>query len=161
MKIRPATNADSESLIELVDGVYREYGDVIFLEGADGDLLDLEGQYGGKGGAFVVLEEGGEVIGAHAVLPLDRDRGAVTFRRLYLRKDHRGKGHGRVLMQWAIDWARREGYRKVEFWSDLRFEGAHGFFESLGFRRGGIREMSDGAMPYSEYFFARNLEEST
>ena len=36
--IRRAYNSDSARIISLIDDVYREYGDEIYLEGADKDL---------------------------------------------------------------------------------------------------------------------------
>jgi len=157
MNLREGLKEDGPALIELVDGVYREYGDQIFLEGADADLLDIEAAYQRRGGAFVVLEEGNTIIGSHATLPLDRDKGLLTFRRLYLRKDYRGRRVGHQLMTWALEWARDNAFQRVEFWSDVRFGRAHRFFEAMGFEKGEVRQMEDGFMPYEEFHFARNV----
>jgi putative acetyltransferase len=158
MIVRPATSADVAPLVTLIDGVYREYGDRIFLEGADADLLDIDGYYRQPGGEFVVLDDAGSVRGAHAVLPFANRPGVCTFRRLYLDPALRGAGVGTMLMFWAIDWAVEHGLTRVEYWSDTRFARAHRFFERLGFvRTGELREMSDGADPYREYFFCGDL----
>jgi hypothetical protein len=45
----------------------------------------------------------------------------------------------------------------VEFWSDVRFDRAHAFFRRWNFVQGERRQMSDGAMPYEEYFFSLSL----
>ena len=155
--IRQAFNSDSARIISLIDDVYREYGDKIYLEGADKDLVDIEGYYREVSGDFVILERNGEIAGTHAVLPLDPPHRVITFRRLYLRQELRGAGRGRRLMEWAIDWSLREGYQSVEFWSDVRFQRAHRFFQCLGFTKGDTRNMTDGAMPYAEYRFSMNL----
>lgn len=158
MRLRPYCSTDRDGVITLIDGVYREYGDVICLEDADGDLLDIEANYLARGGAFLVLDEEGRVRGTHAVLPLENRPGVCTFRRLYLEKSLRGGREGDLLMQWALDWAVENGMQRVEFWSDTRFIRAHRFFERLGFQRDGrVREMDDGAAPYREYFFYRDL----
>ena len=159
MKLRAATDADSDALVALIGSVYDEYGEVMFTEDADSDLLDVESRYAGCGGAFVVLENGaGDVVASHATLPIDPEAGLLTFRRLYLDKSLRGTGLGIELMDWAVDWSREQGFRRVEFWSDTRFEHAHQFFERYGFTKTGeVREMDDGALPYSEYFFFMNL----
>ena len=159
MKLRRATNQDSPELIALIDTVYREYGEVMHTAGADSDLLEIEGRYSGKGGDFVVLQDGeNTIVGCHATLPIDTGIGLLTFRRLYLEKSLRGSGHGKSLMDWAVEWAREKEYRQVEFWSDTRFSAAHRFFETYGFERTGeIRDMDDGALPYSEYFFRMEL----
>ncbi len=157
--LRPATDADSAALVAMIASIYGEYGETIFTEGADSDLLDIEGRYAGRGGAFVVLEgAGGEIVGSHAALPVDPGRGLLTFRRLYLDRSLRGRGLGRSLMDWAVNWGREHGFRRVEFWSDTRFVDAHKFFGRYGFERTGEqRQMHDGALPYSEFFFARAL----
>lgn len=159
LKIRTASNQDRAAITELIDGVYQEYGDRVCLEDADSDLLDLEASYAGRGGALVVLEGPGGIVGSHAGLPIDRERGLCTFRRLYLAPKWRGTGAGACLMDWAIDWAKKEDFRRVEFWSDTRFERAHNFFERFGFvKEGSIRDMTDGHDPYSEYLFFLDLD---
>jgi putative acetyltransferase len=158
VNIRPATPADAAALVALIDGVYREYGDRIFLAGADADLLDIDAYYRAPGGEFVVLDDDGAVRGAHAVLPLAQRPGICTFRRLYLDRDLRGQSAGKRLMLWAIEWALAHGLTRVEFWSDTRFSRAHRFFKKLGLVRSGeVREMHDGAEPYREYFFSGDL----
>jgi len=163
MKLRRATNQDSPELIALIDTVYREYGEVMHTAGADSDLLEIEGRYSGQGGDFVVLEDTAKtILGCHATLPIDAGKGLLTFRRLYLEKSLRGSGHGKRLMDWAVEWARKKGYRQVEFWSDTRFTAAHGFFKNYGFEgTGEVRAMNDGALPYSEYFFRMTLAGSS
>ena len=158
--LRAARDEDSAAVIAVIDAVYREYGDESDLEGYDRDLLALEESYRGKGGEFVVLEVDGEVVGAHATQPIDVQAGLLTFRRLYLRRTMRGCGAGRLLMDWAIDWARTHGFRRVEFWSDTRFERAHRFFERYGFVRGGMRKVEEGKLSFFEHFYAMDLEGS-
>ena len=150
-----ATNANQSQIVALIDTCYQEYGDTIVLEGDDSDLLDIERNYRGKLGEFIAIQdEDGSVIGTHAVVPLDLQSGLCTFRRLYLQNDLRGTGLGTALMLWAIHWARDAGFKRVEFWSDTRFERAHRFFEKLGFQTEfETRDMDDGIQPYSEFFF--------
>jgi len=155
--IRPGCNEDSKAVVAIIDAVYREYGDEMDLEGYDRDLLDLEGTYREKGGEIVVLESRGEVVGAHATQPINRAEGLVTFRRLYLPKEMRGTGAGTLLMDWAVEWSREHGFKRVEFWSDTRFERAHRFFERYGFVRGAIRHLEEGRLRFSEHHFSMDL----
>jgi len=155
--IRPALPADRPAMIDIIDTCLREIDDRLFLDGEGKDVTDVEAAYTDKGGAFVVLEIDGEIIGTHATLPVDREHGIITFRRLYLKREHRGRGHGRALMQWAIDWSREHGFKEIVFWSDIRFTRAHRFFESFGFQRGETRDMNDTPLPYSEYRFNLRL----
>ena len=155
MNIRRATNNDSNEIISLITSIYNEYGEIMYTEGADRDLLDIRGNYRAKGGDFIVMvNEVDEIIGSHATLPINTKDGVLTFRRLYLKKNYRGEGAGKKLMDWAVKWSIDNQFNRVEFWSDVRFKRAHDFFEKYGFVKSGeIREMNDGALPYSEFFF--------
>ncbi len=158
MKLRPFQPQDKDGVIALIDEVLREYGDKVFLEDVDKDLLDIDVHFDAKGGAFVVLDNNGEIVGTHAVLPLPERPGVAIFRRLYLSRNCRGKDYGSQLMQWALDWARENGFARVEFWSDKRFHRAHRFFARFHFKTTGEeRVMNDSWAPYEEKFFYQNL----
>ncbi|MBA62762.1 MAG: hypothetical protein CMJ76_10405 [Planctomycetaceae bacterium] len=155
LSFHPALNTDQDQIVKLIDKCYQEYGDRVILQGDDSDLLDIERNYRKLNGEFIVVRnENKTIIGTHAVVPVDQESGLCTFRRLYLDTELRGTGLGKSLMMWAIDWARKAGFRRVEFWSDTRFTRAHTFFSKLGFQTTGEkRDMDDGIQPYSEFFF--------
>ncbi len=160
MKLRPFQPEDKDGVIALIDRVLREYGDKVWLEGTDKDLLDIEGGYPDRGGAFIVLEKNGEILGTHAVAPIPQRPGVANFRRLYLCHTLRGARFGDLLMQWAIDWARENRYKRVEFWSDRRFSRGHRFFAKFQFQSTGEeRQMNDSWEPYQELFFYREFNE--
>ncbi len=157
LEIRLATLADQPKVICLIDSVFREYDDQIWLEGSDADLTDIAANYFDKSGAFWVLADGDHVFGCHAALPTLTPQ-TCTFRRLYLATNLRGKSWGKRLMENNLHWARCHGFRRVEFWSDTRFAHAHRFFERIGFVRGSeIRKVSDGWKPFEEYFYSLDL----
>ncbi len=61
---------------------------------------------------------------------------------------HRGKGVGRMLLDWSIDRARQRRCRMVQLTTDKRRPDAHRFYESLGFvasHEGMKFSMHDGA----------------
>jgi len=158
--LRPVRRDDSATLIALIDGVYREYGDRICLENYDSDLFEVPDVYEAKGGAIVVAcEDNGTIAGVHASIPIDGQQELFTFRRLYVAPQYRGTTPvGRLLMQWAIDYARARGAKRIEFWSDTRFTRAHSFFKKFGFTSTGeVRTLTDSWEPYSEFFFYLNL----
>ncbi|MGD1995350.1 MAG: GNAT family N-acetyltransferase [Anaerolineae bacterium] len=45
----------------------------------------------------------------------------------------RGRGVGRLLMEWAERWTRKKGCRAVYLRSNVIREGAHAFYEELGY----------------------------
>ncbi len=158
-QIRNATDADSKGIIWLIDSVLGEWNDSVCLDDSEKDLLGIEQFFWNCGGAFFVLEQESEIGGTHAVLAVGLHAGLCTFKRLYLDKSLRGKGAGIYLMQWNIDWSRERGFRKIEFWSDTRFERAHQFFEKFGFVKSGEpREMNDSHETYWEYYFCKDIE---
>lgn len=157
VRIRHATRRDGRAVIAVIDRVYREHGDVMDLNGYDRDLVDLVMSYRERGGDFIVLECDGIVRGSHGCLPLDREERIATFRRLYLDAELRGRGYGRRLFDWTLDWARDREFRAVELWSDVRFTGSHSFFEQVyGFRRLGVRKATP-ENPYDEAHFRLDL----
>ena len=153
--IRRATNADLVAVQRVIAAAYAPFGDPLALDGYDRDLTDLEAAYDARGGVFVVLDVDGRIRGTHAVLPL-HPPAVATFRRWYLDTDRRGRGEGGQLMQWTIDWARDAGFERVDIWSDVRFERAHGLFERFGFVRGAIRPATT-ENPYEESAFTLDL----
>ena len=165
-KTRLANHRDQPAIIQLIDEVYQEYGDRICLSGADQDLLDLQTSYFDQNGSFWVMEDAqGRIVGTHATKPIDRglngeptNDSLCTFRRLYLDANLRGSQLGAELMDLTINWARQQGFDRVEFWSDTRFSRAHQFFAKFGFQNTGqTRQMDDGVTPYSEYLFFLDL----
>jgi putative acetyltransferase len=154
-----AQNSDKDRVVALIESCYQEHGDQITLNGDDSDLLNLEGNYHGRAGQFIIVEDQQQtIVGCHAVVPLEQKPHSCTFRRLYLQRSLRGTGLGHALMQWALEWAHTQGFKRVEFWSDTRFERAHNFFLKSGFlTENTTRKMDDGIQPYSEFFFWINL----
>jgi GNAT superfamily N-acetyltransferase len=58
-------------------------------------------------------------------------RGQIEAVRVH--RDHRGAGAGRLLVQWAIDEARRRGCGLVQLMTDRTRVDAHRFYTRLGF----------------------------
>src|SRR2546430_6058444 len=48
--------------------------------------------------------------------------------------DHRGKGVGKALVEWASEWARERGHRKIKLEVGEGNDRARHVYESLGFR---------------------------
>ncbi len=153
--IRLATNKDCKEVIELIDEVFREYGDRISLDGAEADLLDLERNYFQNDGAFWVYVSDGDIIGTVAVVKENHNR--AVLKRVYLKKTYRGSGIADKLLTTVYEWCKNKEIRKLYFWSDTRFDRGHQFYQRHGFKKGGTRSKNDGYMPYQEYYFEKNI----
>ena len=80
----------------------------------------------------VVVDATGEVVGTVGLLPLDDGR--CELRKLYVAKEHRGRGLGKRLVQDALEKAKALGFRRVELETAGVLEVAGRLYESFGFR---------------------------
>jgi len=108
-QMRQATNTDCMAVCELVFGVLREYGLTPDPEGTDADLMDLEEFY--RNGWFAVMEMDGLVVGSVGLLPAGD--GVMELRKMYLQREWRGRGWGKLLIENALSEARSRDARKV------------------------------------------------
>lgn len=148
-RLRLATNADCDPVRNMVFAVLAEYGLAPDPGCTDADLRDIERAYLARGGVFYVLEEqDGSIIGSYGLYPIadcglqiaDSSRkasvqSAVTceLRKMYLHRDHRGKGLGRRLLEHALAEARRLGFRTVTLETASILKEAVRLYERYGF----------------------------
>jgi GNAT superfamily N-acetyltransferase len=59
-------------------------------------------------------------------------RGQIESVRIH--RDARGSGLGRAMFEWAIDTCRQRGCELVQLTTDASRQGAHQFYEALGFQ---------------------------
>jgi putative acetyltransferase len=133
VRVRPATNADGDAIRALVFGVLDEYGLKADHEGADADLDDLEESYIARGGLFEVVEDDdGRMIGTVGLYP--KADGVCELRKMYLLREKRGRGIGKMLMDRVLDQARRLGFRRIELETAGVLIEAIGLYKRYGFR---------------------------
>jgi GNAT superfamily N-acetyltransferase len=82
-----------------------------------------------------VAEVSGQVVGwIHAALYLTLESGAaVELRGLVVDEKHRGTGLGRALTERVEEWTRERGARIVRLRSNIIRNGAHAFYQHLGY----------------------------
>jgi len=132
-RLRPAANADSAVVKELVFGVLAEYGLTPDPACTDLDLDDLEGNYASRGGCFSVLETtDGTIIGSVGICAAGPD--VCELRKMYLSRTHRGKGLGKRLLDHGLSEARRLGFRRVLLETASVLTEAIRLYEQYGFR---------------------------
>jgi putative acetyltransferase len=139
--LRPVRRKDVPSILELIDGVYAEYGCKLDAENEERHLLDPIAYFRAQGGEFWVVEEDGRVRATVAVQL--HAAGASELKSLYVHSSLRRQGWGRKLANLAIEHARARASQRMFLWSDTRFEDAHRLYRSLGFRECGYRELND------------------
>ncbi len=129
-RLRPATNADGDAVRTLVFEVLREYGLSPDSEGTDADLFKIEQHY--RNGWFSVLEVDGQIIGSVGLSP--QEKTVMELRKMYLHRDWRGRGLGRLLLNQALDEARKRGTRRVVLGTARVLSEAVALYEQSGFR---------------------------
>lgn len=131
-KLREATNADGRTVKALVYAVLEEYGLKPDPGCTDADLSDIEQSYFARGGTFCVLEsQDGSIVGAYGLYPIE-DR-TCELRKMYLRRDYRGQGLGKRLLEDALAAARRLGFARVVLETASVLKKATALYECYGF----------------------------
>ena len=136
--IRAATSADSAAVRQLVTGVLNEFGFPLESAGTDADLEDLGSSYIARGGWFAILEDShGDPVGCVGLYPLsssDGGRRTCELRKMYLRREARGHGHGRRLLKEAISRALELGFEAVVLETASTLTDAIALYTRFGFQ---------------------------
>src|SRR5438128_467958 len=75
------------------------------------DLDDVQTNYFADRGTFVVVLDDNRVIGTGAIKCLDKK--ICELRRMFLLKEYRGRGLGKQVAQYLLEFARTAGYEKI------------------------------------------------
>ena len=157
LPIVPFAESHTPEILRVIGSVYAEYGMVFEPSGYDSDLTGIRRYYLDRGGWFAVLVDGDRVVGTVAAVP--HDATTCEIKRVYLRPEYRGRGHGRALLAHILGWAAGRGHRVAIAWSDVRLVTAHRVYERLGFQRFGERTVED-AEASREYGLRKELRQS-
>jgi GNAT superfamily N-acetyltransferase len=129
--IREANPADLARVWELI----QELAEFERLSAAvTGSLEQLEGGLG-KYFYCLVCEVEEQIVGyslGFKTYSTFRTQPGLWLEDLYVTPEQRGRGYGRAMLQFLMDWCKREGLGRLE-WSVLDWnEGAIGFYENMG-----------------------------
>jgi ribosomal protein S18 acetylase RimI-like enzyme len=136
MTIRAAASADLPALLELMRGYYRDDG-LEFDERRSGGAmarLIAEPQWG----RVWLLQLDGAVVGYLALcigFSLELGGNDAFIDEVFVLPGHRGRGHGRALLEFAAQQAQLLGIRALHLEVDRSNRVAQGLYESLGYRR--------------------------
>lgn len=96
------------------------------------DIVDVETNYM-KTGCFWCLTDGDDIIGTVAIRSLSDAEGIVELKRMFVLPAYQGNGFGRRLLEHAIDYSRKRGYRKICLDTRKQFSAAQHLYLSAGF----------------------------
>jgi len=112
LRLREATSDDGPAIRAVVASVMGEYGLLSDLEAYDADLRNIVASYSGRGGTFrVVTSVEGRIVGCGGLYPVDEREAEI--RRMYLLREVRGVGVGRMLLEELIGYARARRFERV------------------------------------------------
>ncbi|MCK5108635.1 MAG: GNAT family N-acetyltransferase [Methanosarcinales archaeon] len=147
MRIGVFHRSMTSAVKELVLGVLSEEG-FEYDPAKDFDLDKIEDYYLQNRGIFYTGVVGGTIVGTSAVRWIDHR--TCEIKRIYVRKDFRGRGFGSALLIQALKFA-EENYSTVMLKTDTRLKDAINLYRRNGFS---VINEEDGVM----YFEKAGLE---
>ncbi|MFH1321362.1 MAG: GNAT family N-acetyltransferase [Bacteroidota bacterium] len=98
----------------------------------ENEINNLHDQYGPPGGLILLLKHEKDYIGCCGLRKLKKNYGEI--KRLYIVKDHRGKGLSRILMKDIIRKAKQVKYKYLRLDTLSSMKEAIGLYTSLEFK---------------------------
>jgi putative acetyltransferase len=145
------TAGEIEEVRRLFEEYWNSFGFTPCFQNFAGELAALPGDYVAPGGALALARVDGAAAGCVALRRIDEAR--CEFKRLYVRSAFRGRGVGRVLLDWVIAQAREAGYREMVGDTMPVMEQALAMYDRYGFER--TEPYSDKPTPGAVYLRLR------
>jgi len=127
--------AESPGNIEKIRTLFREYEEYLGIDlcfqAFEQELAGLPGRYAPPEGSLLLALDGDQAAGCVALRKLHA--GVCEMKRLYVKRQYRGKGLGRALAERIIAAGSRLGYSLMRLDTLERLVAAIRLYESLGF----------------------------
>jgi ribosomal protein S18 acetylase RimI-like enzyme len=131
-RLRTATSADLAAIKALVSEGLAEFGFLPDPARSEADLENLEATY--RGGIFLVaVADDGTVLASGALLLVGDGEGKI--RKMYVRREARGRGLGQTILRRLLNEARARRIVRVTLETTEAMTGAQRLYERNGFRR--------------------------
>ena len=113
------------------------------------DIVNVE-QYYMQDGCFWCLFDNQTLVGTVALRTIDLDNKVVELKRMFVLPEYQGKGYGRLLLNYAIAYAREQQYNKICLDTRKQFSAAQHLYRSSGFQETEKYNDNDRAELYFE-----------
>jgi GNAT superfamily N-acetyltransferase len=127
--------AQNENELNQIRNLFKEYtewlGFDLSFQNFDKEFADLPGKYAPPDGNLLLAYENSTAIGCVGLRKFDKN--ICEMKRLYVRKEFRGKGYGRSLAQQVINQAKLIGYQQMRLDTVPWMNEAIGLYRTLGF----------------------------
>jgi GNAT superfamily N-acetyltransferase len=156
--IRPFTLEDVDFVIsgqlELYEAEYGFNSDIwkMYLKDEVHDLVD---KFDSKKDCIYILEYNGSTKGCAAIKHIDDV--TAKFRFFFVDSKLRGKGAGHKLLDMAIAFCKKNGYKYVHLWTFSTLYAARHLYERSGFRIINTRENNEWGTPILEELWELDL----
>ena len=97
------------------------------------DIADVECNYM-QNGCFWCLFDNDIIIGTVAVRIIDIENKVIELKRMFVLPEFQGKGYGKLLLDYAIAYAREQRYNKICLDTRKQFSAAQHLYRSSGFQ---------------------------
>lgn len=134
--IRPLVARDNEALASIIRRSLEEFGaakqGTVYFDATTDRLHEVFKQ---EGSAYFVAEAGDNVLGGAGIFPTEAlPEHTCELVKMYLLKEARGKGLGKILLQQCISEAKKMGYNKMYLESMPELKTAIAMYKSSGFK---------------------------
>ena len=135
VSIRPVQKDDDLKLGEVIRSCFKDYGATEEGTVFSDPVIDrLSWSFSKERSAYFVLEAGDEVVGGAGFQPLKGgDPDVCELQKMYIRRDYRGKGWGRALLEKCLSAAALAGFRLCYLESLPELKDALRLYEAAGF----------------------------
>lgn len=133
--IRLLEKKDNKIIKDIIQSSLKEYGlDIPGTAYFDPQLDDLYSFYQqGEQYAYWVIEEEGEIIGGAGIAPFEGNQTIAELQKLYIVKEHRGKGFSKLLMNQVLQFGKKY-YPAIYLETTDVLERANAIYPKYGFR---------------------------
>jgi putative acetyltransferase len=133
--IRTIQQKDNAALAVIVRTSLAEFGankpGTVYFDPTTDALYEL---FQTKGSYYFVAEENGNLLGGGGIFPTENlPEGTCELVKMYLHKDARGKGLGKLLIERCLNWAKQNGYTHVYLETMPELKQALKVYELFGF----------------------------
>lgn len=129
MIIREYEDRDKEAVIKLISEVLFELFNHPPVN--IGDLNNIRKWYFDMNGVFYVAEEDNKLVGTAAVF---KEKENARLKRMYVLKDYRNKGLGKLLLAKITEFCKSKGYKKIVLSTYPEMKDAIKFYEKNNFK---------------------------
>jgi GNAT superfamily N-acetyltransferase len=141
IEIRQIKAEDINDVRKLIDDVMEGEFSKEKAAYAYNDLDDPSIHYGGERETFLVAEEDGIIVGTVAIKQDGPD--TALLRRIFVRREYRGKGYGERLLSKAMEFCFANNYKNVTFRGTDRMQNALKLCLKNGFERETVADLGD------------------